>query len=54
MITKKDLIKKLKRFSLDTEFELIRYGNYLCLIVKETGEVIEYVEYFDSYTCQNF
>lgn len=40
MITKEQLLKKLERFSLDTEFELVDIGTHLCLIMLESGEVI--------------
>ena len=42
MITKEQLIKKLERFSPDTEFELVNCGDILCLIMLESGEVICY------------
>ena len=40
MITKQDLLKKLERFSSDTEFELVDFNDILCLIMLESGEVI--------------
>lgn len=40
MITKEQLLKKIERFSLDTEFELVNCGDILCLIMLESGEVI--------------
>ncbi len=52
MITKQQLLKKLDRFSLDTELEIVECMDFLCLIIKESGEVIYHPEKED-YKCPN-
>ena len=41
---KNELIKKLKRFSGNTEISIIKCDKYLCLIIQESGEVLFYIE----------
>jgi len=54
MITKQELLKKLERFSSDTEFELVNCGDKICLIMLESGEVIYFTnEDILDFKCPN-